>query len=62
MPAKSAGSVTRLGLYGGARKNYGSFAGKTGGGVSGRIMGGLANHGGLAGKGGIAGRRGGLAR
>ena len=34
MPAKSAGSVTRLALYAGARKNYGSFAGKTGGGAT----------------------------
>ena len=34
MPVKSATSVTRLALYGGARKNYGSSAGKIGGGVT----------------------------
>lgn len=28
MPVKSSGSLTKLGLYGGARINYGSFTGK----------------------------------
>jgi len=61
MSVKSAGSVTRLALYGGGRKNYGSFAGKTGGGPTGRIMSSLAGAGGLASRGGIAGIGGGLA-
>ena len=61
MPAKSGSEVTRLALYGGARKPYGSFAGKVGGGPTGRIMSSIAGPGGLVSKGGIAGKGGGLA-